>query len=159
LAEVARATPFDQHGTDLSQTSTMDLTLVLALFRIEPNLPLPNMCCRIVSILSFIDDQRRRLEPALRYSECPVRGYLISRNCHLLIFGLLATKRALERGQLRFDIPFQLAALDDVLAIAAEEIIDRLNPDTDRPRRLVLIKSLNEKYGVPDCSMMPSITP
>jgi hypothetical protein len=112
--EVARVPPVHQHNIDLSQTSAMYLNPGIGCSASSLTCRSHNMCCRIVSILSFIDDQRRRLEPALRYSECPVRGYLISRNGHFLTFGLLATKRALERVQLRFDISFQLVALDDV---------------------------------------------
>src|ERR1700677_2676654 len=54
----------------------------------------------------------------------------------------LVPQGLLEGGQLRFDINFQAAALDDVLTIPAQEIVDGLHPDTNRPRRLILIQVL-----------------
>ena len=45
-----------------------------------------------------------------------------------------------ERGQLRFDVTFELAPLDNVFPIAVEEVIDGLDANADRARRLVLVE-------------------
>ena len=71
----------------------------------------------------------------------------------------LAAKRTLEGGELGFDISFDLPPLDDVLAIAAQEVVDGFDPDADGAGRLVLVEILEGEVGVPDCSMMPSMTP
>src|ERR1700722_1549272 len=54
----------------------------------------------------------------------------------------LAPNGLLKRRKLSLDVHFQAATLDDVLAIPAQEIVDGLDADANRPRRLILIQIL-----------------
>ncbi|HEY6442887.1 MAG TPA: hypothetical protein VIY66_06055 [Candidatus Acidoferrales bacterium] len=47
--------------------------------------------------------------------------------------------------ELCVDILLELAALDDVLAIALEEVIDRFDADANRSRQLVFVEILEGK--------------
>jgi hypothetical protein len=52
----------------------------------------------------------------------------------------LTAKRSLESGQLGLNIYFDASTLDDVLAIAAEEIIDGLDSNADGAGGFIFIE-------------------
>src|SRR5918995_6717626 len=63
-------------------------------------------------------------------------------NRHLLALGDLGAQPALELGQSRLELALLLLGADHVLAVALEEVADRLDADLDRARRLVLVDVL-----------------
>jgi hypothetical protein len=78
-------------------------------------------------------------------SKLQARLRLISGDRHFILVPRLTAKRLLKRGQLRFDVAFELAPFDDVLPIAAEEVIDGLDANANRAGRLVLVEVLERK--------------
>src|SRR5271170_1027163 len=74
-------------------------------------------------------------------------GPSISGYRHVIAVFHLAAKRLLKLRKLRFDVPFDLPALDDVFTIAAQEVVDGFDPNTDGARWLVLIEVLEREIG------------
>src|SRR6516165_5968413 len=74
-----------------------------------------------------------------------IRMESVSRERKLIVVLALRafrSKRALKRCKLHLDIPLLLLPGNDVLPVAAKEIIDRLNADANRTAGFVFIKIL-----------------
>ena len=67
------------------------------------------------------------------------------RRLHYLGTEFFRTQLRFERGQLGFDILRSFAFADDFLAIAAQEVVDRLDANADRTEGLFSSRSLKQK--------------
>src|SRR5258707_3796905 len=83
---------------------------------------------------------RRSTEGPLRNGNQLLRGVARSRS-------LDGSQLSLVFGELLLDPLLRGMPLDDVFAVAPEEVVDRLNPDANRPGRLVLIQILEAEVG------------
>lgn len=63
-------------------------------------------------------------------------------HCHLVSLSWLTAKRLFEYSQMRFDIAFDVAALEDVFTVAPEEVVDCLDTNADRAGGLVFVEIL-----------------